>query len=174
MTNVVRLMPMLPADRLRQVALEINEVIEHAGSLRLEMAIRLAEAKKLCEEADINFSDWVRENVDYDYQAAWKLAKIGAAPDPAKALEDLRAKERDRKRAARIVGRPTTPITVYGDLDDPDEEENISKKQFLARAQEAIDFAFVDNIDGVDGEQLEMARKVVQSWSDLVSRMEQI
>lgn len=100
-------------------ALERAEKSEvRVNDLRLTAAVELGEAKTKCKEAGINFKAWASENVTYAYESVRKLATIGQADDPAKALEDLRSrtkasasKTREKNADKSYEGQVTKMIT---------------------------------------------------------------
>ncbi|HCA53841.1 MAG TPA: hypothetical protein DEP24_14020 [Mycobacterium sp.] len=104
---------------LAPIAKEINVKIElaakmdsKAGDYRLSAALMLEEARKKCEAAKIPFKKWATENIPYSYENVRKLVAVGAAPEPAKALEDLRLKNAEankRHRDAKKVEEPPKP-----------------------------------------------------------------
>lgn len=115
---------------LKTIAQEINVRLEKASKLegdaddhRLAAAIKLEDARRRCKAAKIKFQTWVEANVDKSYDEVMRLVKIGAAPEPRKALEDLRSgaaarnrKMRKHQRASRDAssggGKPASPYTT--------------------------------------------------------------
>ena len=106
---------------LETVAKEINVRLEKAGTLdgkaddhRLAAAKKLDEAKRKCKHAKIAFRTWVNDNVTQGYDECLKLVRIGAAPDPAKALADLRkgAAKRMQKMRDKQAGSRDTSTTA--------------------------------------------------------------
>lgn len=109
---------------LAPIAKEINVKIElaakmdsKAGDYRLSAALMLEEARKKCEAAKIHFKKWATENIPYSYENVRKLVAVGAAPEPAKALEDLRLKNaeankrhRDAKKAEEPPAKPAPEL----------------------------------------------------------------
>lgn len=105
---------------LGKIARETNSVLERvatneqkADNLRVTAAVKLAEARVMCEENKIPFKKWCEENITQGYTEATRLAKIGASDDPKQALADLRAKKRTamkEHRAKRAAGEPTKKI----------------------------------------------------------------
>lgn len=101
--------------QLKPIAKEINVRFEKAAKLdgnaddhRLAAAIRLEAARKMCDQAKINFHKWVDGNVGVAYEEVKKLVRVAVAPEPAKALADMREgaaarnrKLRQRQRASR-------------------------------------------------------------------------
>lgn len=80
-----------------------NKMDGKADDMRLAAALRLAEAKEKCTTHGIGFKKWVEENVTEGggWENARKLAVIGAAPEPAKALEDMRGKNKKANKKLR-------------------------------------------------------------------------
>lgn len=119
MTQVIQLHSATPtgSNSLTDLAHEINVRLQKADDHRLSAAIKLAEAKALCAEHGIAFKEWVVENIQFvGYVECTRLAKIGGADDPAKALEDHRHKnsvrEKDRrKQAVAHVGNSEPPAS---------------------------------------------------------------
>lgn len=95
--------------KLEPIAHEINVRFEKASKLdgqaddhRLAAALKLAEAKKLCETNKIKFSEWAEKHVkEQAYETIRKLAAVGSASNPKKALEDLRNKNAAANRKHR-------------------------------------------------------------------------
>jgi hypothetical protein len=107
---------------LDALAHEINVRLQKADDHRLSACIKLAEAKEACKEAGISFKAWVAEKIEFvGYVEAWKLAKIGGADDPAKALEDFRdrARARKAKHDDQVVLRNTTGTPRKTVSDEP-------------------------------------------------------
>jgi hypothetical protein len=104
---------------LLPIAKEINARLDSASKMdtkaadhRLSAALMLEEARKKCEAAKINFKKWALENIPYSYENVRKLVAVGAAPEPAKALEDLRLKNAEankRHRESKKVEEPPKP-----------------------------------------------------------------
>lgn len=98
---------------LDELAHEINVRFQKGEDQRLSASIKLAEAKARCEEEGISFKAWVAEKIKFvSYIEATRLAKIGAADDPAKAIEDMRQKGRQRKAdhdTKKVALRNATP-----------------------------------------------------------------
>lgn len=102
--------------KLEPVAKKINVRLEKAAGLddkaydhRLAAAIELDGAKKQCETAKINFKKWCEDNVSQSYGTVKKLAQVGGADDPAKALEDLRHKNKQRNQKLRDSKKAAAP-----------------------------------------------------------------
>ena len=76
-----------------------NEAV--ATTHRLAAAILLAAAKVECERLHLNFKSWADGHVPQTWDTIARMAKIGAAPDPAVALEEFRADNARRNRALR-------------------------------------------------------------------------
>lgn len=98
--------------KLQPMAKEINHRFEEALKLdgkaddhRLAAALRIADAKKLCEGNGVNFKKWVEANVvGQTYETVRKLATVGISGDPAKAaiaLSDMRGKNKSANKAHR-------------------------------------------------------------------------
>lgn len=118
----------------------IERGLDKLDDQRLAVSLQLAEAKKACESAGMSFKEWSAKNIkEWTVDTARKLAAIGMTPQseggPAKALADLREKNkrnnkalRDRKAAAEKAakakpasapagnkGPATTPFTAARD-----------------------------------------------------------
>lgn len=94
--------------QLAAAAKEINVRLEKAAQIegkaddhRLAAALKLAEAKAVCKDNKMPFKKWVAAHVDKSYDEVRKLAVVGEAPEPAKALEDLRSGAAKRNKEAR-------------------------------------------------------------------------
>lgn len=114
------------------LAKEINYRMEQAEKLldkaddhRLAAAIKMAEAETDCKAAGVSFKDWAAKNLTFGWENARKLLSVGKAPEPAKALEDLRekvkaaqAKHRKKKQAEASATKTTThkPATAIDAL----------------------------------------------------------
>jgi len=86
-------------EALEVKAIEINHRIKQAEKMegdaldhRLAAAITAANAKAECKTNKVNFKEWCEAKLTKSYENIRKLARIGAAPNPKLALEDLRAK----------------------------------------------------------------------------------
>jgi hypothetical protein len=93
---------------LATLAHEINQRLALYDRLKIQSedhqlaaAIRLAEAKKLCEENKITFKAWAEMHITQGYSQARKMAVIGAATDPKAALEEFRSSAARRNKALR-------------------------------------------------------------------------
>ena len=93
---------------LKPIAEEINARLEKANKMstqaddhRLAAAIKLEDARKRCRAAGIGFQRWCEDSVSQGYDEVCKLVAIGAAPDPLKALADMRAGAAARNRKMR-------------------------------------------------------------------------
>lgn len=74
---------------------KIEKLEGQAEDHRLSAAINLENAKKLCVASGIKFKEWAETNIKQSFETVRKLAAIGAAPNPALALEDMRKKNKD-------------------------------------------------------------------------------
>lgn len=148
----------IPEGRLATLAHEINTRFTladrhdaQANDHRLAAAIRLAEAKKVCEERKINFRRWAEESVPQSYETVRKLAGVGAAPDPQLALETWRARNavsnaklRERQKA-RIMGPPpSTEVMIEQVFRDEAEEQAAAPEISLSEGQQPDDGASGD------------------------------
>lgn len=124
------------SNSLADLAHEINVRLQKSEDHRLSACIKLAEAKAICHEEGITFKSWVAENIQFvGYGEATRLAKIGGAPDPAKALDDQRA--RGRARVADHAERKRVAL-ANATLPDPDAPSPSSKAGQAERAFNAI------------------------------------
>lgn len=113
---------------LKNTAKEINHRMAQADQMdgkaddhRLAAAIKLEEARKLCEKRKVNFKKWCEQNVEKSYETVRRLVAVGGAPNPKLALEDMRAGNkkrnkamRDRKKAAaKTQALPSPRTTPY-------------------------------------------------------------
>jgi hypothetical protein len=178
MTNIVPI-----STPLAVLAARISKRLAESEDSLLLACVDLAEAKAECLRQGITFKDWVAENISgRGYTYLVRLARIGQAPDPAKALADLRAARRDGMARRRAVApRGTTPKVYPPEEFDEEELEVVDtddsyrrRRAFLYRAREAVDFALVDNMDGLElsREIVDVARKVAQAWTELADRLE--
>jgi hypothetical protein len=174
--------PIKREDDLADLANKINVCAMKADDYRTTAACHLAEAKALCTSKGITFKDWVRDNIKFSYHEAVKLAIAGESDDPAKAIADMRAGDRTRKQAQRVVGRPTTE-TIEADDDEDDNEEapqpgelpnSMRVRGFLYRAKEAAELARADDLTGVNITEAmrSAAADTAQAWIELLSKME--
>ena len=74
---------------------KIEKLEGQADDHRLSAAINLENAKKLCLASGISFKVWAGENIKQSYETVRKLAAVGASPNPALALEDMRKKNKE-------------------------------------------------------------------------------
>ena len=77
---------------------------------RVTIACHLAEAKRICLARGITFKSWVQDHVKLSYDESKKLARAGGSDDPARAIEDMRTRSRERTAKSRV--RRSTPGTV--------------------------------------------------------------
>lgn len=117
--------------KLKEPAKEINARLERAkvsedkaNDLRLSAAQILADAKKTCDKAKVNFKKWCEKHIDQSYETSRKLLAVGQSKKPALALADMRAgeakrakKSRDKKKSGsvgRVVNRGNSaPVNGY-------------------------------------------------------------
>lgn len=103
---------------LAPIAKEINARLDSASKMdskaadhRLSAALMLEEAHKKCEAAKIHFKKWATDNIPYSYENVRKLVAVGASPEPAKALEDLRLKNAEANKRHRDAKKAEEPPT---------------------------------------------------------------
>lgn len=94
---------------LATLAHEINKRLTLADRLdaqssdhRLAAAIRLSEAKALCEQKSMPFRKWAEAHIPHAFITIRTLAKIGSAEDPKLALEAYRTKNAEANRELRL------------------------------------------------------------------------
>ena len=96
--------------KLKPIAKEINERLVKADKMtsdafdhRLAAAIRLEDARKMCQKSGVQFKKWVEANVKQSYETVRKLVAVGASDNPKLALEDMRlsTKKRVEKHRAK-------------------------------------------------------------------------
>lgn len=128
------------SEQLAPIAVEINERFRLAAQLsvksddhRLSAAIQLEAAKKICDEEKINFRAWVETNIDQKYDTVRKLIYVAAAPEPAKALADMRERNAQANQKLRAT-KKAAPEGKQGPTVTP-----------FKRAAEAVD-ALADNV----------------------------
>ena len=104
---------------LKPLAKEINHRIKQAGQLddkaddhRLAAALQLKSAHRRCKEVKINFEKWCEENVEKSYDEVRRLITVAKAPEPAKALADMRAGTAERNSAMRKRQRVSRDVTA--------------------------------------------------------------
>lgn len=95
---------------LKATAKIINDAMKSARShdlaavdARLIAAKACAEAQSRCLAAKVAFGIWCKDNLEISPAEAGRLAKIGAAEDPAKALADFRAANAAKNKAHRAA-----------------------------------------------------------------------
>ena len=74
-----------------------NKAIDH----RLAAALKLAEAKKLCEAGDVDFKAWATKHFKQSFDELRRLTNCGTADDPRQAIEDLRTRKANDNRKLR-------------------------------------------------------------------------
>lgn len=103
--------------QLIPIAKEINVRLDKAADIeakaddhRLAAALKLAEAKKLCDKSKVSFKKWCDSNFTQSEREIRKLVSVGISDNPVKAIEDLRkgAKTRMARKRARDAAAPKT------------------------------------------------------------------
>ena len=103
------------------IAKEINARLEKAAQIigkaddhRLSAALKLEEARQKCKAERVNFKKWCETNVKHAYETVRKLVRVGGAPDPKLALEDLRGgvKKAMKKTRAKKRTAAADPVAV--------------------------------------------------------------
>jgi hypothetical protein len=174
MGNVVALRS---SNALDDLANKINVCVAKLDDYRATTAIHLAEAKALCKAEGITFKDWVAANIKLSYTEAVRLSLIGAAPDPAQMLADLRKKANERK----IAFRNTTPTTEIIEDEDVEEESapgelpnSMRIRGFMHRAKEAAEMAMADDLAGIKitNAMRTAASNAAKAWIELLAKLE--
>jgi hypothetical protein len=98
----------IPEGELASLAHEINKRLALADQMdaksadhRLAAAIRLSEAKKICEAKAMPFRKWAEAHIPHAFVTVRVLARIGGTEDPALALEHWRSKNAEANRELR-------------------------------------------------------------------------
>lgn len=85
-------------ERLRLADLSETKADDH----RISAAERFAEARKLCDDAGINFKDWSAKHIpNQSYETIRKLVAVGNAENPKLALADMRGKNKEANKKLR-------------------------------------------------------------------------
>ena len=173
-----------PAATLDELAHEINVRLQKADDHRLSASLKLAEAKEACVAAGISFKSWVAKEIrGLGYPEATKLAKIGAAPDPAKALEDMRRRNAagEKERRQRVAHVDNSPSIAPATLPSPVRpapshgraaicarvREGIAKLSGLPPAHEVVGFLRGTDEAVIVDEHLSAAARWLAEFSDL-------
>lgn len=90
-----------------EIEKKAHDIEVKADDHRLAAALKLADAKEAAKIIGVPFKTWYEKNIDQTlaWESARKLAIVGAAPDPAKALADLREGTKARVAKARAEGK---------------------------------------------------------------------
>lgn len=134
---------------LAPLAKEINHRLTQAQLLdgkaddhRLSAAIQLAKAKDKCAELKVAFKDWCKDNVQQSYETVRKLVPIGAAPDPAKALADMREgnrqankEHREKQKAEKALPKPSIGNNAPTAADALEMTQGMTEEDTLAVAK---------------------------------------
>lgn len=79
-----------------------DETQDKADDYRLSAALKLAEAKKIAQEAGVPFKHWAEKNITtHTFETVRKLALIGESENPAEALKETREKNKTANKALR-------------------------------------------------------------------------
>ena len=107
--------------KLSPIAKEINvrlakaaKATEQAADHRLTAALRLAEAKALCEKVKLHFKPWVEANIERSYGDANRLAIAGASENPEEAVATMRDEQAARRKKSQAKLREARPSTSGG------------------------------------------------------------
>ena len=173
--------------KLAPLAKEINVRLEKATGMedkaydhRLAAALQLQKAKEQCAVAKVPFKTWCEENVDQSYESVRKLAAVGAADDPKKALEDLRGKNKEANKKLRDDKKAKAKKKASkGKSDDTPEEvdENHTPHEAIGLAIEAMDeedaiAALKDYADGFEMSVVSRDNTVTEEMEDLFGDLE--
>ena len=168
---------------LSGIATEVNARFESIEKMegktddaRLAVALRLSEAKDLCKDAGVTFKSWCEDNITNGYNIANKLALIGASPEPAKALADLRgqsarasSKHRETKKKAAQIAAPSSK---------PSETPLRRAEEALSALDDKVAVSVARNIAGkagltiiseTDARELQQLRNAKVEGSDLAA-----
>ncbi len=107
--------------KLNPIAKEINvrlakaaKATEQAADHRLTAALRLAEAKALCEKVKLHFKPWVEANIERSYGDANRLAIAGASENPEEAVATMRDEQAARRKKSQAKLREDRPSKSGG------------------------------------------------------------
>jgi hypothetical protein len=179
MSNVVAMNR--TTDQLTQLADAINACLTKADDYRVRTAIHLAEARTICIAEGITFKDWVAANIKLSYDESRKLAKAGESDDPAKAIADMRAGNRERNAKARAVSHDTANTIDLIEDEDAEVEpapgelpDSMRVRGFLHRAKEAAEMAMADDMAGikVTVTMRLAASNAAEAWIKLLANLE--
>ena len=108
------------AKAINALLVKAEQAAGKAADQRLAAALRLAEAKALCDKNKMAFKPWVETNIERSYGDANRLAIAGATANPEEAVADLREGDTARRkksqtklreaRTPKSGGSPTTQI----------------------------------------------------------------
>ncbi|MBW8036496.1 MAG: hypothetical protein FVQ79_12945 [Planctomycetes bacterium] len=118
MNNVVPLTAKSQAtypEHLKEIGARINGLIKQYDDCRLHLAVELAQAKAVCKKAGVIFKSWVKEELRLSYPEAARLAKIGAADDPVKAIVDLRNNTKKSVKLRRDKNKSALRSALFTD-----------------------------------------------------------
>ena len=103
---------------LQPYAKEISIRLEKADRMeddaydhRLAAALQLAKAREIAKEAGVGFGKWCEDVVGRPYNTVRKLVTVGASEDPALALEDLRGRNKDYNKKARVKAKTSREVS---------------------------------------------------------------
>ena len=102
--------------RLEKADIRDGEAQDH----RLAAALKLAEAKKMCDERKLKFAPWCEANVDHSPTQLQALLKIGRSSDPVLAIADFRTKTNKQNQQSRK--RQLAKATIDGVVDKTPQE----------------------------------------------------
>ena len=97
------------AAKAEEEAQAINADLAEGDDHRLQAAKRLAKVRKLFKKA-AHFQDWCQEHINHPWKTISNLVAIGKKEDPAKAMDEERAKSVERSRAARALHKQATRL----------------------------------------------------------------
>lgn len=132
--------------QLDQIGREVVERMKKAAKLegdaddhRLAAALRLAEAKKICEANKIKFQEWSDEHAEgLSFETVRKLAAVGSAENPKLALADMRGKNKEANKKARDKAKAEKQSNAEAPAHEEGDTEAPAKRTQLERTQDAF------------------------------------
>lgn len=120
--------------RMQKIAKLEGDADDH----RLAAALRLADAKKICEANKIKFQDWSDEHADgLSFETVRKLAAVGGAENPKLALADMRGKNKEANKKARDKAKTENKGRHLTDEEKKEDDFKAPKTQ-LERTQDSF------------------------------------
>ena len=138
---------------LKPIAKEINVRLEQAARAttkaadhRLAAALRLAEAKALCEKVKLHFKPWVEANIERSYGDANRLAIAGASENPEEAVATMRDEQAARRQKSQAKLREARLPATGGGAPAITEHDSRSPFQRAADIVAALDDTVAMNL----------------------------